>query len=81
MENDFDSKFTKCISEVVDSQYIAENISEVDSITYVELIVHLQKSFNIEFTAADFASLRTIQNIKNRSAALIIEREVSQKQN
>lgn len=71
MDKNFNDKFDKCIRDVVGTSKIVENISEVDSITYVEIIVHLQNSFKVKFDASDFANLRTLQSVREKLLQLV----------
>ena len=53
----------------------AENLSEVDSITFVELMVTLQNTFKVKFQVSDFATLKTIQGIRARLAQLLGQKD------
>lgn len=75
MENNFIEEFNRCLSEAVGDDYInSSNISDIDSIRFVELLILLQSQFQIRFAPGDFASLRSFEEIQSKVLELIKEK-------
>lgn len=71
MESDFNIQFDSILKKVLGNRVTRADFSNLDSISFVELLISVQKTFRIKFSSADFAKLKTAEAVKSRALELI----------
>lgn len=57
-----ENKIEEIFIKILGNQY--KEVTEIDSISYVELMIALQNEFKIKFSTQEFLTLRSAEKIK-----------------